>query len=142
MCPIMRPPLLERLREKPKEVRVQISFLSALGVTGVVGLLWVVTLPARLQGLPESGKAAADGSFYAEAKNNLSQIIGAAQERPEEMQDVPASASGAYREGAPPAETSGYNDFLFAPETPGVAPIDRREVLIATTTTTREPDDI
>jgi hypothetical protein len=131
----MKRPLLERLREKPKEVRVQASFLGALCVTGIVGLLWGVTLPARLQGVAGSGEATGDGSLYADAKNNLSQIIGAVEQPEAQTEEAPTSASGAYREGAPPAETPGYNDSPFAPEQPPVMPIDRREVLIATSST-------
>lgn len=132
--------VIERLREKPKEVRVQVSFLAALCVTGVIGLLWGVTLPMRLSGLPkptEALKTAEESevnSFFADTKNNLSQIIGAAQNPREEPEESATPGSDAYRVGAPPAETSGYNDSPFPPSIPAVMPVDRREVRIGTTT--------
>lgn len=136
--------IIERLREKPKEVRVQVSFLSALCVTGVIGLLWGVTLPLRLNGLPHGDETAQAQSendlnaFFASTKNNLGQLIGAAgggapDDAPEERIDN-APKSDAYRAGAPSVEPAGYYDNPFETKKPVVTPVDRREVRIGTTT--------
>lgn len=134
----MKRPILERLREKPKEVRVQVSFLGALCVTGVIGLLWGVTLPARMQTLAENTDPMATEpgnelkNFFSDTQDNLGQIIGASGETTTENTEGQLGETGTYREGAPPAEDQRYN----APfeEKPVVMPVDRREVLIGTTT--------
>jgi hypothetical protein len=144
----MKRPFFERLREKPKEVRVQASFLMALGVTGMIGLLWGVTLPTRLQGFPKGDNEADQTaqveaqnsfmSFFADTKNNLGQLIGAAREATttEAQQKVTDSApkSDAYQVGAP-ADGVEYNkNYPLEKQAPGVTPVDRREVRIGTTT--------
>lgn len=48
---------LDRLREKPREVRIRIAFVVAILATVCVGLLWVVSLPVRVDSLAgEEGK--------------------------------------------------------------------------------------
>ena len=129
----------ERLRGKPKETRVQFSLLSALCVTGAVGLLWSTTLPARLARLqtPEDAGLAADAeglnSFLGDAKSNLAEAIGAGSDGEKSAGAVLPSASGAYVPGAPPQEQPGYYDSPFQ-EPPPVAPVARKEVRLGTTT--------
>ena len=150
--------LFERLREKPKEVRVQVSFLAALCVTGVVGLLWGVTLPTRLQGFPGSDQSKGTGeqaqseqnlgSFFTRTRDNIAQIVGGITG--ESATDTSATSgdvgntppqSDAYRVGAPPSEPPGYNDSPIEEPQPVVAPIDRREVRIGTTTSVQSEGD-
>lgn len=136
--------LLERLRDKPKEVRVQASFLTALSVTGVIGLLWGVTLPTRLQGLPQSNQTAQAEdensltSFFADTKNNLGQLIGATGEpiADDANNQIGSTSpkSDTYRVGAPTSEVGSYNDYPLEEQEPVVKPVDRREVRIGTTT--------
>ncbi|MCU0678398.1 MAG: hypothetical protein MUF19_02290 [Candidatus Pacebacteria bacterium] len=38
---------LDHLRTKPKEARERVAFLTALGLTLVIGGIWSLTLPAR-----------------------------------------------------------------------------------------------
>jgi hypothetical protein len=141
--------LLERLREKPKEVRVQVSFLTALCVTGVVGLLWGVTLPTRLQGLRTSDQTASAegsnkvGSFFVDTRNSLGQLISATGEpvtdqmnaagNDNEVNNTPPS-SDAYRAGAAAIESPGYNDNPLETQEQVVVPVQGREVRIGTTT--------
>ena len=135
--------IIERLREKPKEMRVQVSFLSALCVTGVVGLLWGITLPTRLQGLPQGNQMAETeggngiSAFFGDATSNLGQLIGAtgeAQTAGAESEVSTLPSSDAYRAGAPVDAPTGYYDSPFQEPQPVVAPVDRREVRIGTTT--------
>ncbi len=145
----MKRPLLERLREKPKETRVQVSFLTALCVTGVIGLLWGVTLPTRLRALPQGDQTAqAEGasslsSFFADTKNNLGQLIGATGQATttEEEQKIIGSApkSDAYTVGAPPGADANQNDYQLEKQAPVVTPVARREVRIGTTTRKTSP---
>lgn len=132
----MKRPLLERLRDKPKEVRVQVSFLGALGITGVIAVLWGIMLPARLQ-IPSGGGVAVEenagmSGFFTEAKNNLGQIIGASDD-PKKQEDLVLPETGTYREGIPAAEPPSYNDSPFQDRAPA-EPAGRREVRIATST--------
>ena len=135
--------IIERLREKPKEMRVQVSFLSALCVTGVVGLLWGVTLPTRLQGLPQGNQMAETeggngiSAFFGDATSNLGQLIGAtgeAQTAGAESEVSTPPSSDAYRVGAPTTEPAGYYDDPLKTKEPVVTPVNRREVRIGTTT--------
>lgn len=130
----------ERLREKPKEVRVRFSLLCALCVTGVVGLLWGATLPARLvrvQPNNEASKTAGDNlnSFLSDARSNLAEVIGVSAVR-NGTGDAPnpaLPAGSAYVPGAPAQEQPGYYDSPFQ-GTPPVVPVARKEVRLGTTT--------
>ena len=154
----MKQPLLERLRDKPKEYRVQFSFLTALCVTGVVGVLWGVTLPVRLASFPQfkdvtgageqAQSATALNSFFADTRKNVGELVNpsgtAVSENGTNGDGSTGSADGsndvgntppksdAYTVGAPPPQERSY----FAPEKREavVVPIDRREVRIGTTT--------
>ncbi len=136
-------PLVQRLREKPKEVRAQVSFLAALCVTGVIGVLWGLTIPTRLSGLPQSieGAQAQDSTnsvnaFLTNTRNNLGQLISAngdviSESQAEDVSTTPPT-SDAYIVGAP--EDQGDSEG----GQPVVTPVSRREVRIATTTRTTE----
>ncbi len=109
--------LVEKLRDKPKETRVQVSFLSALCVTGLVGLLWGLTLPMRLGELPQddTGEQARSASnlhsFFENTKNSLAQLISGTSEAVPEIPDTDTAGtppSGAYRVGAPEGQTETY----------------------------------
>lgn len=120
--------LIERLREKPKHVRTQVSFLTALSVTGVIALLWGVTLPMRLD---TSGETVARddsrsiGSFFSDTKSQLGQVIGAG------VVDGSVSETGTYQVGTPEdAPRPSYQRTI--PEGSAATPV-RREVQIATT---------
>ncbi|MBI4086557.1 hypothetical protein HY416_01090 [Candidatus Kaiserbacteria bacterium] len=135
----MKRPFLERLREKPKEFRVQMSFLGALCVTGVVVVLWGVTLPARMQVLSEHADPLETEpgtelkNFFSDTRDNLGQLIGASGETPASPEEAPFGDAGTYREGTPSPEEPSYGESSFQ-EKPVVMPVDRREVLIGTTT--------
>jgi hypothetical protein len=142
--------VIEKLRQKPKEVRVQVSFLSALGITGVIGVLWGVTLPLRLQGLPQGDQTAqvesANGlnSFFQSTKNNLGQIIGGistttSTDTQNQVIDN-APKSDAYTAGAP-ADAVPNNDYQLEAQQPVVTPVNRQEVRIGTTTSTTKPQE-
>lgn len=134
---LINSPFVERLRQKPKAVRVELAFVAALATTGVVGLLWGATLPFRLDTLPaqDEQELAEDsrslGSFFSSARANMAQLIGAEGEPVEE--ESTGSVSGTYRPGAP-AE---YRPESRTSAEPAAVPIDRREVLIGTTTRSR-----
>lgn len=137
--------LIERLRTKPKHVRVQASFLAALSLTGMIALIWGATLPMRaLQFTPEGEVAervpgdSPLAAFFSDAKTGLAQVIGVTTV---EVETAPAdsatSASGAYQVGAPEDTEypSAYERALNAG--PTAAPVDRREVRVGTTTSPR-----
>lgn len=79
---------IEKLRAKPHHVRERIAFGTAAGVTGVVGLIWIVTLAATgtfslapsggtLAGGNPSDAASAQNSI-AQTQNGFSQLVGSA----------------------------------------------------------------
>lgn len=39
---------IERLRTKPKAVRIQVAFLSALVLTSLVAVVWLVSIPSQV----------------------------------------------------------------------------------------------
>ena len=128
---------IKRMREKPKEARVEFAFLSALATTGVVALLWVALLPMRLDGVNTDGAELAGeegtfGSFFSNARANLGQLIGAeSQDESEEGNYTEGSVSGTYEEGRPDDYKSGP---VYTPKKEdGLAiPVSRREVRIGT----------
>lgn len=136
----MQQPLVDRLREKPKTVRVQIAFVTALSVTAVIGLAWGTTLPMRLDTAPQDSGAVVKsetsfGVMFAGARANVAQLIGAVTtegDAPEE------STSGAYTVGAPEGAAA-PSEYQIQKDESVVEPVSRREVLIGTTTSsTRE----
>ena len=71
---------INTLKEKPGHVRERVALLSAAGVTGLVALIWVVSLAgsgALALNSPKdlAGDAAADD--FADTKSNFSQLVGA-----------------------------------------------------------------
>jgi len=134
--------LIERLRKKPKHVRVQVSFLAALSFTGMIALIWGATLPMRaLQFTPEGEVAVRErgdsplAAFFSDTQANLAQLIGVTTVEVETTSaDSGVSASGAYQAGVPEdvVYPSAYERALNA--APAAAPVDRREVRVGTTT--------
>ncbi len=125
--------IIEQLREKPKTVRVQVAFLTALSVTAVIGLTWSTTLPARFEGMPAAGAdvvaaTTEPNGFFANARANLGQVISAFRGE-EEVPDRNTAPSGAYTTDVPARDMN-----VFAAPKTVVEPVSRREVLIATTT--------
>ena len=53
--------IIERLSRQPREIKSQAAFVVALGVTALVGFVWLTTIPARFSsvalGVKESGAA-------------------------------------------------------------------------------------
>ncbi len=136
---------IERLREKPKDVRMQVAFMAALGVTGLVALGWGATLPLRLDALPTDGdknvvfaprEERSLGSTFAGARDNLGQLIGALRsgEKPE---PEGLSPSGAYTTEAPEEAKRAPYSMRRGSEA-GVEPVGRRQVLIATSTRAKD----
>lgn len=132
---------IERLREKPKHTRVQVSFVAAVSVTALVALVWGATLPLRLSGLTSVASETSDvqqeetGSFFSSTRANMAQLIsafgGGAEEQGDEV-PVETSASGTYRVGAP-AEAAPY-DGTGLDQRSAAQPVSARQVQIATST--------
>lgn len=51
---------LERLREKPSHIKAQYSFFGAFGVTTIVAVFWVTSLPARFAEVSDAKPQAAE----------------------------------------------------------------------------------
>lgn len=67
--------LIRTIRHKPKAVRDQYAFWSAVAVTGLVVVVWLVSLPDRLATLSSEEAAKAEpvfSGFLSEVKDGLS----------------------------------------------------------------------
>jgi len=78
---------IERLREKPHPVRKRMAFFVASGVTGVVVLAWVFTLPAHIASFSLSGGdlkektgMGAFGEAVSKSTNTLQENLGDREE--------------------------------------------------------------
>jgi hypothetical protein len=72
---------IEKLRAKPHHVRERIAVGTAAGITGVVALIWVVTLAATgTFSLSSQGGtlASGDSSAAAQTQSGFSQLVGSA----------------------------------------------------------------
>lgn len=75
---------IEKLRAKPEHVRERIALGTSAGITGLVAVIWVVTLAATgTFSLAPSGSTLAAGDqsaqgAIAQTKDNFSQLVGAA----------------------------------------------------------------
>lgn len=135
------------MRERPKDVRVHVSFLAATAFTGLIALVWGVTLPSRFDVSPDlAAEEIAESqegldSFFSDSRTSLGQVIGAMNE---DEQPAPAAGSisetGSYMVGAP-QETNTPSAFetYYGTGAQGtsVQPVTTREVRIATSTTAR-----
>ncbi len=72
---------LERIQSKPKAIKAQYAFISACIVTGLIGLVWVSTVPARFEELkPTVANQEAEeevktfGEVFSDTKNQLGNI--------------------------------------------------------------------
>jgi hypothetical protein len=65
---------LARLKEKPPQVRAQYAFFAALLVTGVIGAVWVTTLPARFASF-EGAVQTQNAPLTASAKEGLDRLM-------------------------------------------------------------------
>jgi|GEM_PF-4057195 len=69
--------MLDELRDKPKSVRERYALWGALGTTGVVGLIWLVTFyfnfQADLFSQNDHQSAGAFSSFFSDLGNDISE---------------------------------------------------------------------
>lgn len=96
---------LDELRKKPKHVRAQYAFFSAVGVTSVIGLVWLVSLSVRMDMSPviqesQTKQSGAFSQFYDGLKGNLANSISALKitaqsETPTNTASTPAATSTA-----------------------------------------------
>ncbi len=137
------------MRERPKDVRVHVSFLAASAFTGLVALVWGVTLPARLDVMPSLATEQVTesqeglGTFFSDSRASLGQVIGAmgTEENASAPQQGSISETGSYMVGAPQEEADAPSAFetYYGTGAQGSAaqPVTTREVRIATSTTAR-----
>lgn len=55
--------ILDNLRTKQKEVRKQVAFFSAIAFTGVIALVWTLTLPERFAEIDKFAEAETKAPF-------------------------------------------------------------------------------
>ena len=69
---------IERLRERPKEVRNQYAFAIAGTITVVITLVWIVSLPSHFKGVEIADTTRQGGAFkefFSEMKQNATVIF-------------------------------------------------------------------
>ena len=134
--------MLDELRKKPKAVRAQYAFFSALGITGVISLVWLVSLSVSLDMSPEikeskSETSGAFSQFYDGLKGNLANSISALNitEQPKESADTATTSATTTSSSTPPAENVFnwvLNDEGSTVDVPATPP---RTILIGTSST-------
>lgn len=90
---------LSNLRAKPEGVKSRIAVISALMVTGVIGVVWTSTLPVRFASL-ESGIAVGVENS-ATAKNAITDLVAEMEQIPppvEETETLDASTESFFME--------------------------------------------
>ncbi len=138
---------LKHIQAKPKEVKVRYAFLGSCVITGMIGVVWASTLPARFTEMKpvemaeetESTDTNDFGEILSETKNQLGNIIDwNTEETPTEAALPEDSALGALNEepSTPPeperVETVSPQE-TFEEKTSITNP-SPRVILIATTT--------
>lgn len=113
---------LERLRNKPKEVRNRYAFMGAGLISAIVALVWLTTL--SVTGIQPAGNEDGDetiprglfGQFFDKTKENIAIIIESTEEISEQ---VPAATSSQV--------VATTTDFSFATSTEESTEIPKRE---------------
>ncbi len=139
--------LLTRIQAKSKNVKTQYAFFGACAITGMIGIVWVSTLPARftevkpveVAGETESVNTNDFGEILSETKNQLGNIIDWNTEKAPSEAILPEdSALGALNDelAVPPESVSTRTEphgEIFEDKAPLTSP-SPRVILIATTT--------
>lgn len=93
---------LRRLHEKDSNTKAQYALIGAILVTGIIGLVWVSTLPARFQNTASLDGSAEEierikesdfGSLIKDTKAQLGNIIGGATQEEESLDEDSALGS-------------------------------------------------
>jgi hypothetical protein len=111
-----------RIQTKSSSVKTQYSFLIAGLVTGIIGMVWVSTLPARFSQMAASNETNSEESedslglndLFNDTKSQLGNIIDTTKESIEEVQPTtnldslgtPSVTENEVRENSIPARTS------------------------------------
>jgi hypothetical protein len=135
---------LERLRSKKSHVKSQIAFASAIGVTGIIALVWLSTIPAQFSKIGEQIVQESDAQT-ATAGNAIDDLIAGAtksldaldteEEGLDQTEEQPLQTSESALDGLAGWRTSAEMDsFIPASATP-----DRPFVIEEKTTPTPTP---
>lgn len=133
--------LIEKIRQKPKSVKDHYAFYGAVGITGVIAVVWAVSLPAGLNQNPvpeEGGPRPAFSTLFGEMKDqfgalqanlaNLSTTTDSAAEETDEVLRASTSLESAINTAI--TSTSSRQRLKAKPQT-------GRAVQIGTTSATR-----
>lgn len=133
--------LLRRIQSKPSIVKAHYAIAIAGLFTGIVAIIWVSTLPARLNNLSEGARVEKESSsikdFFSETKTQLGAII----EWDENSASAPISEPTPIEEPQHEPVSSALSNMSMSTDTPSEASTSTpqknetpRVVLIATTT--------
>lgn len=124
--------ILKRIQEKDPIAKAQFSLLASGVVTGLIALVWVTTLPARIgNSISLDGKDYTKeqtegglGSIIGEAKNQLGSLADWKEQLEEQSEPNPDSAMGSLMDEVPQEDTP---------------PLASDSLLVGTTTETVSP---
>lgn len=125
--------ILDQLQAKDKQKKSQISVMIAGGITGVIALIWITTLPARLgerislsdpsvegEQSSESTEKKGIGSFLSDTKSQLGSIFQsnreAIQETKQALEETSSFDELSPQEQQAPTTESVPNDTLTSGE--------------------------
>ncbi len=101
--------LLKRIQEKDPAAKAQFTLLASGVITGLIALVWITTLPARIGNtISLDGKDHTEtqtegglGSIIGEAKNQLGSLSDWKEQLEEQAEPVPDSAMGSLMDEVP-----------------------------------------
>lgn len=97
---------LDTLRERPKPIRARIAFMSAVGATCMIALVWAVTLPGRFSE-PEQLVSEVDGGIggmFSRLGRGVASVIGIELDTKVETDNQPSNVLDVNALMRPPAE--------------------------------------
>lgn len=143
---------LKRIQEKDSAAKAQFSLLASGVVTGLIALVWVSTLPARIGNtISLDGKEHTEeqdskglGSIFGEAKNQLGSLADWKKQLEEESSPQPDSAMGSLMNETQEENTPPPALDTLSPATTSEAvlpPVESAPTPVATSTSEAAPPE-
>lgn len=128
---------IEKTRKKPKAVRDQYAFFGALTVTGLIALVWFVSLPSHFADVEVAGEderqaVGAFSRFLSDAKSNIAAVFSTVPENEQPATSTQGHA-GTSSENIVMPDLSEENISTAREKQKSVQKPEPRRVLIATT---------
>ncbi len=132
--------ILKRIQEKDPTAKAQFTLLASGVITGLIALVWMTTLPARIGNTisldgkdhPEEQNEGGLGSIIGEAKNQLGSLSEWKEQLDEQVEPAPDTALGSLMDEVPTETTP--SSAVEVPPVSTTTPSVSVETPVATTT--------